>query len=140
MTTQPPTKSVWRDSMEIGIPLFDEQGKDLAGIIELLDIAPEAPITEENFIGRFSVLQVMLSEFFDREESLMLQLAVPGEVQQRVIDEHNRILALFNDVYLDSMNKKPFTAEDVYVAIRAAMEACLQSHGKELRPYVKNSL
>lgn len=139
MTTQPTTRSVWREAMEIGIPLFDEQRKDLAGIIELLDIDPAAPITEENFLGRFSVLQVMMAEFFNREESLMVQLGVPAEVQRRLSDDHNRILGLFNEVYLDSMHRKQRTAEEVYLAIRAAMEACLQAHGDELRPYAKDA-
>jgi hemerythrin len=139
MTSQPVTKSVWRESMEIGIPLFDEQRKDLAGIIELLDIDPAAPITEENFLGRFSVLQVMMSEFFSREESLMLQLGVPGEVQQRLIDDHNKILDLFNEIYLDSMNKKQRTAEEVYLMIREAVEGHMLAHGQKLRHYVKDA-
>ena len=139
MTTQPTTKSVWREAMEIGIPLFDEQHKDLAGIIELLDIDPAAPITEENFLGRFSVLQVMMSEFFNREEALMVQLGVPGEVQQRLIGDHNKILDLFNDIYLDSMNRKQRTAEEVYLAIREAVEKHMLAHGQELRPYANGA-
>ena len=138
MATQPTTKSVWRESMEIGIPLFDEQRRDLAGIIELLDIDPAAPITEENFLGRFGVLQVMMAEFFNREESLMVQLGVPGEVRQRLIGDHDKMLDLFNDVYLDSMNREQRTAEEVYLAIREAVETHMLAHGQELRRYVKD--
>jgi hemerythrin len=137
MTSLPTTKSVWRESMEIGIPLFDEQRRDLAGIIELLDIDPAAPITEENFLGRFSALQVMMAEFFNREESLMVQLGVPGEVQQRMIGDHNRILDLFNEVYMDSMERKQRTAEEIYFAIREAVETDMLAHGQELRRYAK---
>ena len=125
--------------MEIGIPLFDEQHRDLAGMIELLDIDPAAPITEENFLGRFSVLQVMMAEFFHREESLMVQLGVPDEVQQRMINDHNKVLDLFNEVYLDSMNRKQRTAEEVYLAIREAVETHLLAHGQELRHYANES-
>ena len=139
MATQPTTKSVWRESMEIGIPLFDEQRRDLAGIIELLDIDPAAPITEENFLGRFSVLQVMMAEFFNREESLMVQLGVPNEVQQRLIGDHNKVLELFNQVYLDSMDRKQRTAGEVYLAIREAVETHMLAHGQELRVYAKES-
>lgn len=137
MASLPTAKSVWRESMAIGIPLFDEQRRDLAGIIELLDIDPTAPITEENFLGRFSVLQVMMTEFFTREESLMLQLGVPGEVQRRLIDDHSKILELFNEVYLDSMYRKQRTAEEVYLAVREALETQMLAIGAELRPYVK---
>lgn len=125
--------------MRIGIPLFDEQRRDLAGIIELLDANPAAPITEENFLGRLSVLQVMMSEFFGREESLMVQLGVPDEVRLRLAADHDVMLDIFNTIYLDSMDRKQQTAGSAYFTIREAVEKHFLAHGQELRRYVKDS-
>lgn len=125
--------------MRIGIPLFDEQRKDLAGIMELLAIEPTAPIAEESFLGRLSVLQVTLSEFFYREEPLMLQMKVPCDVQQHLIDDHDKILDLFNEAYRDSMNQKQRTAEAVYLMIREALGTQLLAHGQALRRHVKDA-
>lgn len=138
MDQQSNLMSIWQDSMRIGIPIFDEQRRDIAKIIELLDANPAAPITDEYFLGQFSVLQVMISEFFTREESLMSQLGVPGEVQDRLVADHNKLLELFNQVYLDSMDQKKQTAEQVYFTIRDALAAHMLEHGQELRHYVKD--
>jgi hemerythrin len=130
---------VWRDPMESGIPQFDEQRRDLAGVIERHDIDPAAPIMEDNFRGRFSVQQVVMAEFFNREESLMLQLGFPARFQQRMIGDHNKILDYFIEVYPDSMDKKRRTAEEVYLNIREAVEAHMLAHGQELRRYIEGS-
>ena len=139
MAAQSHLESIWKDSMRIGIPIFDEQRCDLAKIIELLDTDPNHPITDEFFLGRFSVLQVMLSEFFTREESLMVELGIPNEVRERLAAEHDEVLKLLNLVYFDSMNKSTRNAQEVYLSIRESVTKIMVEHGRELHQYVPTS-
>ncbi len=128
--------SLWRESMCFGVKLIDEQRADLACLIEEVNNRPEDTINSEYFLGKFSVLQVVLSEYFAREESWMEQLALPVEQKTAHCDEHSRILGLFNDIYFDSMNHKHCSAHDIYLLVREEIskhmlgaDATLQSRG-----------
>lgn len=123
--------------MKIGMPAYDDQRRDLAGLVELLDQDPTHTNVNEHFLGRFHTLQVVVQEYFAREESLMQQLEIPEDVQKRHIEAHDAITNIFLDVYMDSMNHVQKSALEVYWQVREVLRLHYLNFDISLKPYVE---
>jgi hemerythrin len=130
--------SIWDESMCIGIQTYDDQRKDLSGLIELLDKDPKHTNSNENFLGRFHTLQVVVQEYFVREDALMEQMNVPVEVREQHIAEHEAILEMFLNTYFDSMHHKGRTAFEVYWQFRETLKHHFLTCDIKLKDYAKN--
>jgi hemerythrin len=129
--------SIWQESMRLGISLLDRQRQDIAGLIEEIDRRPEDHITSEYFLGKFSMLQVVISEYFVREEELIRELAMPPRLRTAHEAKHSAILEIFNNVYFDSLNGKPRNAHEIYQVIRLELARHFADDDCELAGYVK---
>lgn len=129
--------SIWDDRMRIGVAAYDDQRKDLAGLIELLDQNPEDSNFSEIFLGRFNILQVVLQEYFAREEALMDEMKIPAEVRKQHVAEHVAIQDMFLDIYMDSMKHTGKTAVEVYKQIREALRLHFLNCDTRLKACVK---
>lgn len=124
--------------MRIGITAYDDQRKDLSGLIELLDKDPNHANSHENFLGRFHTLQVVVQEYFVREDALMEQMNIPVEIRDQHIAEHEAIINLFLNTYIDSMQHRGRTAFEVYWQVKEALKHHFQTSDIKLKDYAKN--
>jgi hemerythrin len=124
--------------MRIGNQAYDDQRRDLAGLIELLDQDPTSSIHSENFLGRFHTLQVVVQEYFAREEAFIEELGVPLEIKNRHLAEHENILGIFLDIYMDSMKHKGGSAIEVYQQVREALRLHFINFDSSLRAYAQD--
>jgi hemerythrin len=128
--------SIWKESMRIGVPAFDEERKLMTSVIELLDVDGNHPITNEFFLNRFGALEAAVKALYQHEEILMDKWQVPDNIRNHHLVDHTRILGMFTDVYVDSMNRAPRNALEIYRAIRSALEEHILKIADNLRNYV----
>lgn len=130
------TASLWKESMRIGLPKFDEERKDLTRIIEHLDLNPLHTITSEMFLIKFGIFHAAIKALFKHEEALFREYPVPDDVKKPHLADHSRILEMLNAVYKDSMNKRNQTAFDIYLIIRNEIKQHILKFGQDLRIYI----
>ena len=128
--------SIWKESMRIGVPDFDEERKAMVGVIEQLDIDPTHSLTNEFFLIRFRVLEAAVTALYVHEELLMKKWPVPEDIRVAHVADHSRILLMLTEVYLDSMYHKVGNALEVYRRIRSTLEAHILNVSDKLKPYI----
>lgn len=136
MDNQRNTVSIWEDSMRIGLQKLDDERRELTNILEHLDVTPLNTISSEIFLIKFGIFEAAAKAFFSHEEALFNEYQVPDSVRKAHEEEHTRVLAMLNTVYVDSMSKRNQTAIDVYRMIRNEMQGHILKFGQELRKYI----
>lgn len=122
--------------MGIGIRPIDQKRKAALETVELLDVDPMSDITDEQFLTRFTKLQVVVAELFAREEEVIRLIGMPDSEKRRHIMEHDKLLDLFNDIYMKSMDHRKLTAREVYTLFRAAVLDHINGCDVKMRQYV----
>lgn len=110
--------------------------KRVTELIEHLDQDPAHSISDEDFMEKFSRLQVMLAEFFAREEEVIAMIGMPDSEKRQHILEHDRLLDIFHQIYMDSMDHKNTMAVEVFHRIKAEITRHMSDYDARLIPYV----
>ena len=85
-------------------------------------------VDTECFMNWLSKEQVIVAELFAQEENVIRSIGLPDCELSRHIVEHNKILDIFNDVYIDSMAHKRTTMVEVCERLKVG----IQKHAAEL--------
>jgi hemerythrin-like metal-binding protein len=112
----------WTDAMTVGNAGFDAQRRDLMGLIEELNTNPRGFIRAEYFLGKLSMLHVVVEEYFAREEALMDDLGVPAAIKDIHVEQHRQLSNLFNDIHLDPKDPNHMSARETYNELRSAIQ------------------
>jgi hemerythrin len=132
-------KSLWQESMRIGLPALDEEHRNVMELLELLEVRPLYSIASETFISRFSIVQAAAEKFIKFEESLLREFPLPAETRQAHIADHERIRTILQRIRADSIKKKNQTALDVYRTLRAEIEKHVATFGMDISKYPPSS-
>ena len=106
-------------SMRIGVDEVDELHIELARLIESINEDPHALTSSECMTDLVWETQNILMKEFAIEEKLMLKNKVSESQFAEHVREHTALLALFVEISVDAMSRKPIKAKQLYETIRA---------------------
>lgn len=129
-------KPIPEEPLCIGIEPVDEKRLELEKLVSQLDVDPKADINSEYFLGHFAKLQVVLAEFFAREEEVIGLIGLPGSEMRKHFVEHDRLLNIFNQIYFDSMEHKTTMATEVYRMLKAEIAQHIKGYDVKLRDVI----
>jgi hemerythrin len=132
-------KSIWQESMRVGLPELDEERKNVFELLELLEMRPIYSIASETFASRFDVVQEALERFLKHEESVLKKNGVPDQTRRLHLDDHEKIRQMLDQVREDSLAKKNQTGLDVYKALRTEVEQHVRTFGFDMTMHLPNS-
>jgi len=125
--------------VRIWITLIRDKRKIIADKIASFPWDSTQTTETEAFMSCFSGLQVLIAEIFMREEEVIRMSGLPDDEERRHINEHNRMLDIFNGVYLDSIEKKYAKAVNVLIRLRDEIEYHIDEHDLNVHHYLTNS-
>lgn len=128
-----PEKPNATDSLSIGVSFVDDKREAANQLIEALNSLPTETITEEHFLTAFSKLQVVMAEFFAREEEVIRLIGLPESEIRKHFMEHDKLLDYFNTVYEDSMAHKTTMAGEIFRSLRTEVERHFKEYDLKLR-------
>jgi len=128
--------SVWHEWVNIWIRLIEEKRKVVADAVASLPADSTRTIQSEEFMSTFSRLQVLIAELFAREEEVIRLIGLPDSEKRRHILAHSRLLDVFNDVYMDSLERKNTMASEVFNKLRVQIEQHINMHDLNLQGYI----
>jgi hemerythrin len=128
------TPATIRDEwMRIWVELVQRKRKAVADAVASLPADSAQTIESEQFMLCFSRLQVQIADLFVREEAFFKTFGIPDSEERPHVDAHNRILDLFNDVYLDCMDHKGAQALQVFERVEIEIEQHIRECDLDLR-------
>lgn len=127
-----PAESDW---MSCGFDHLDKKRRSAVGVVTSFAAVPLHSIEAEDFMNWFSRAQVVVAELFAQEEEVIRLIGMPDSEKRRHILEHDRLLGIFNQVYLDSMEHKKTMAYEVFGTLWKEIEKHVKEFDVELRTY-----
>ena len=97
-------------------------------------------VNTEYVMSWFSQAQVIVAELFAREEEVFRLIGLPDSELRRHIVEHNKIIDIFNDVYIDAMAHKQTMAAEVCEKLKVEIHKHFSELDSTLRCDAGNKL
>ncbi len=94
----------------------------LARLLRATDKDLGRACTDGRLMSTCSRLQVVLTELFAREEAVIKLIGMPDSEQRRHIVEHDRLLAMFNDLHLASLHNGNTMLSEFYQKLRGELQ------------------
>lgn len=124
--------------VSIWVTLILDKRKIIADTIASFPLDSAQTTQAEAFMSCFSSLQISMAEIFVREEEILRISRLPDGEERRHINEHNRMLDIFNEVYLDSMERKYSKSIDVFIRVIDEIEDHIDRHDLNVRRHLTN--
>ena len=124
------------ETLLIGIEPIDEKRKELGNLVSQLDADSKGDINSEYFLGNFAKLQVVLAEFFAREEEVIRLIGLPDSAMRKHFVEHDKLLDIFNRIYFDSMKHKTTMATEVFKTLKTEIAKHIDEYDVKLRDVI----
>lgn len=131
-----PDKLVWKESLNIGMPVIDEQHILLFQLANRLLNRPDALARDELVVDILTDLGKFLILHFQTEEAMMHRLGMPQDEYEQHVRAHNLIIDEYAELNLAAAHGRHHTAAEIFEQVKRWIGDHLHTSDANIRNYV----